>query len=179
MSPQRASLFSVDPLPVRMSDLPGRVRRAFADHSSFEHVDDATFESTATRFDGSVEASEEDGRIRFAVEVRVPLLNSVTEDEVAAVVEDGWFETFELRVADIGGVFRTERDLEPTVRREAETIRVAASFEDINERRGVDDAAAVVDYVEGTFVQGIIPGYEYTEPVSGIIDRAREAAGGN
>ena len=161
-----------------MSELPGRVRRAFADHSAFEQVDDATFESTATTFEATVEASEEDGPIRFAVEVRVPLLNSVTEDEVAAVVEDGWFETFELRVADIGGVFRTERDLEPTVRRRSETIRVEASFEDINERRGVDDAAAVVDYVEGTFVQGIIPGYEYTEPVSGIMDRAREAAGG-
>lgn len=95
------------------------------------------------------------------------------------MVEDGWYETFELRVEDIGGVFRTERDLEPTVTRQGETITVEASFEDINERRGVDDAGAVIDYVEGTFVQGIIPGYEYTEPVASIIDRARENAGGN
>lgn len=162
-----------------MSELPGRVRRAFADHTAFEQTDDATFEQTATPFDGVVEASDADGQIRFDVEVRVPLLNSVTEDEVAAVVEDGWYETFELRVEDIGGVFRTERDLEPTVRRQLETVIVEASFEDINERRGVDDAAAVIDYVEGTFVQGIIPGYEYTEPVSGIIDQARETAGSN
>ena len=162
-----------------MSKLPGRVRRAFGDHTAFEQVDDATFESTATTFDGTVEASDVDGQIRFDIEVRVPLLNSVTEDEVAAVVEDGWFETFELRVTDIGGVFRTERDLEPAVRRQSETIVVETSFEDINERRGVDDAAAVIDYVEGTFVQGIIPGYEYTDPVSGIIDRARTTGGGN
>jgi len=161
-----------------MSELPGRVRRAFADHTAFEQVDEATFESTTTTFDGIVEADEVDGHIRFVVEVRVPLLNSVTEDEVAAVVEDGWYETFELRVEDIGGVFRTERDLEPAVTRQAETITVEASFEDINERRGVDDAGAIIDYVEGTFVQGIIPGYEYTEPVAGIIDRARENAGG-
>ncbi|MEA1931721.1 MAG: DUF5813 family protein [Euryarchaeota archaeon] len=162
-----------------MSELPGRVRRAFADHTAFEQVDDATFESATTTFDGTVEADEVDGHIRFTVEVRVPLLNSVTEDEVAAVVEDGWFETFELRVEDIGGVFRTERDLDPTVTRQGETITVEASFEDINEQRGVDDAGAIIDYVEGTFVQGIIPGYEYTEPVASIIDRARENAGGN
>jgi len=162
-----------------MSELPGRVRRAFVDHTAFEQVDDATFESTATTFDGTVEATDVGGQIRFDTEVRVPLLNSVTEDEVAAVVEDGWFETFELRAKDIGGVFRTERDLEPTVRRQSETIVVETSFEDLNERRGVDDAAAVIDYIEGTFVQGIIPGYEYTEPVSGIIDRARNAGGSN
>lgn len=171
--------FRVDTLLLGMSELPGRVRRAFADHSSFEQVDDGRFESTSTAFDGTVEADHADGEIRFSIEVKVPLLNAVTEDEVAAVVEDGWYETFELRVSDIGGVFRTERDLEPTVTREFETVVVEAAFEDINERRGVDDAGAVIDYVEGTFVQGIIPGYEYTEPVSSIINRARQNAGGN
>lgn len=162
-----------------MTELPGRVRRAFIHHSRFEQVGDARFESTTTTFDGVVEAGHEDGRIQFTIEVGVPLLNTVTEDEVADVVEDGWFETFELRVADIGGVFRTDRDLEPRVSRDSETVVVEASFEDINERRGVDDSAAVIDYVEGTFVQGIIPGYEYTEPVAGLIDRARQNAGGN
>jgi hypothetical protein len=161
-----------------MTAVPQRVRRAFADHTAFEQIDDTQFESTTTTFEGSVEATEVDGRIQFTVEATVPLLNSVTEDEVAAVVEDGWYETFELRVRDIGGVFRTDRDLEPTVTRQSETAVVEASFEDINERRGVDDAGAVIDYVEGTFVQGIIPGYEYTEPVTSIIDRARDAAGG-
>ena len=170
--------FRIDAFLLAMSELPGRVRRAFADHTAFEQVDDARFESTTTTFDGTVEADHADGQIRFTVEVSVPLLNSVTEDEVAEVVEDGWYETFELRVRDIGGVFRTDRDLEPSVTRHAETITIETGFEDINERRGVDDAAAVIDYVEGTFVQGIIPGYEYTEPVAGIIDRARENAGG-
>jgi len=160
-----------------MSELPGRVHRAFADHTGFEQVDDTRFESTTTTFDGTVTAADVDGRIRFRIEVSVPLLDSVTEDEVATVVEDGWYETFELRVGDIGGIFRTDRDLDPIVSRNAKTATVETAFEDVNERRGVDDAAAVIDFVEGTFVQGIIPGYEYTEPVSGIIDRAREAGG--
>ncbi|MFO7834231.1 MAG: DUF5813 family protein [Halohasta sp.] len=162
-----------------MSSLPDRARRAFADHRAFEQTDESTFEATATAFDGTVMATEVDGRIRFDIEVRVPLLDAVTEEDVAAVVEDGWYETFELRVTDIGGVFRTDRELEPTVTRGSEDVVTRTSFEDINERRGVDDAAAVIDYVEGTFVQGIIPGYEYTEPVDGLINRARDAAGGS
>ncbi|MFB6305150.1 MAG: DUF5813 family protein, partial [Haloferacaceae archaeon] len=31
--------------------------------------------------------------------------------------------------------------------------------------------------VEGTYVQGIIPGYEYTEPVASVLSEARRAAG--
>lgn len=169
--------FPIDALLSGMSELPGRVRRAFADHTGFEQVDGARFESTTTTFDGIVTAADADGRIRFSIEVSVPVLDTVTEDEVAPIVEDGWYETFELRVEDIGGIFRTNRDLKPTVTRGVETVTIETTLEDVNERRGVDDAAAVIDFVEGTFVQGIIPGYEYTEPVSGIIDRARETGG--
>ena len=44
--------------------------------------------------------------------------------------------------------------------------------------RAVEDAAALVEYVEGTYVQGVIPGYEYGDPVAGLLDRARGAAEG-
>ena len=161
-----------------MSELPGRVRRTFASHSSFEPRDEGTFEAVTTPFEGTVEADAgDDGRIEVSIRVTVPLLNAVTEDEVAPVVEDGWCETFELRVRDIGGIFRTERDLEPTVTREPDSVVVETGFTDINENRVVDDAGAVIDFVEGTFVQGIIPGYEYPEPVTSIISQARRAAG--
>jgi hypothetical protein len=165
-----------------MSELPGRVRRAFRDHGSFEQRDDDTFESVTTPFDGIVEASApEGGRVGFDVTVRVPMLDEVVEGEVAEVVEEGWFETFSLRAVDVSGVTSRERDLDPTV---SETVHdgtrvavVAAAFEDIDERRGVDDAGALIDFVEGTYVQGIIPGYDYTDPVAGLIDRARQTAG--
>lgn len=163
-----------------MSDIERRVERAFGDHGSFERRDGTTFESVATAFDGLVDASPADeGRIEFDVTVRVPTLDDVTEDHVAEVVEDGWFETFERRVTDVGGVTRRERDLDPTVSREVGDIVVEMNFEDIDERRGVDDAGALIDFVEGTFVQGIIPGYDYTEPVTGIISQARQAGGGD
>ena len=161
-----------------MSELPSRLIRAFRNHSAFERTADDQFISTTTTFEGTVDVTETEPQFVFTVESKVPLLQAVTEEEVAEVVENGWFETFELRVRDIGGIFRIDRELSPTVTRSAETAAVEVTLEDSNPRRGIDDAAAVIDYVEGTFVQGVIPGYTYTDPVAGILERARDAAGG-
>jgi hypothetical protein len=163
-----------------MSELPDRVRRAFRDHGSFERTGETTFAATTTAFEGDVAVDAlEDGRIRFEVTVRVPTLDAVTTDRVAPVVEEGWYETFELRVVDVSGVTAVERDLDPSVRRLEDEVVVAASLSDVNERRGVDDAGALVDFVEGTYVQGIIPGYQYTEPVASLVSRARRHGTGD
>ncbi|WP_418286192.1 DUF5813 family protein [Halorubrum sp. DTA46] len=184
------------------TDLPGRVRRAFADHGSFEPAGgdgatasgdratasdgraaasassdgvDAAWTVETTPFDAEVRAEPAgDGRTRFAVTVRVPTLSAVTVDDVADVVEEGWAETFELRVVDVGGVVRGDHDFDPLVAIGDEEIRVEFELTDINERRGVDDAGALVTFVEGTYVQGVIPGYEYTEPVTGLLSSARQ-----
>lgn len=158
-----------------MSELPSRVRRAFRDHGSFEAVNDATWRSTTSAFDGDVTAqTNDDGRTRFDVTVSVPTLQAATADEVADVVADGWFETFEMRVSDIGGVARGDHEFDPTVVRNGEEVVAEFSLSDINERRGVDDAGAVIDFVEGTYVQGIIPGYEYVDPVASLLSKARQ-----
>jgi hypothetical protein len=159
-------------------ELPDRVRRAFADHGSFEREGDG-WVSTTTAFDGRVRAEPaEEGRIGFTVTVRVPTLSAVTADEVADVVEDGWADTFERRAADVGGVTRADREFDPVVEREGDEIAVGYALTDINERRGVDDAGALIDFVEGTYVQGVIPGYEYTEPVTDLLSAARQQGGG-
>lgn len=163
------------------TDLPGRVRRAFNGHGSFEPArsDSAGDEagiwvSETTAFDGEVAVeSVADGRLRFAVTVRVPTLSAVTDDDVADVVETGWAETFERRVVDVGGVTRGDHGFDPDVSREADELVVRFELTEINERRGVDDAGALIDFVEGTYVQGVIPGYDYTEPVAGLISSAR------
>ena len=158
--------------------LPRRVRRAFAAHGSFERDGDG-WVSTTTAFDGRVRAEPADeGRIAFTVTVRVPALSAVTADEVADVVEDGWADTFERRAVDVGGVTRKDREFDPAVERGSDEIAVTYEFVDINERRGVDDAGARIDFVEGTYVQGVIPGYEYTEPVSDLLSSARQQGGG-
>ena len=167
-----------------MSELPGRVRRALRDHDAFaDDPDDARdtevgVPDTSTPFEAGVAVAErDDGRLEFDVTVRVPTIDAVAEEHVDDVVVDGWYETFERRIATIGDVTGAGHDLDPAVSREGDEAVVEASFADINERRGVDDAAAIVDYVEGTYVQGVIPGYEYGEPVTGLIDRARAAGG--
>lgn len=158
-----------------MTGTSGRVARAFRDHGSFERAGDGRFESTTTTFDAVVEASENEGRIDYVVRVRAPSLSAAVDDGVAPVIEEGWLETFELRVADADGVIRGDHDLDPDVTPTADSVVVEYAFTDINERRGVDDAAALINYVEGTYVQGIIPGYEYLDPVAGLVDRARRA----
>jgi len=172
------------------TDVPGRVRRAFGDHGSFEPADtdgpgsDGTGDDTTvwtsetTAFDGEVAVfAAGDGRLRFAVTVRVPSLSAVTAGDVADVVETGWFETFERRVIDVGGVTRGDHEFDPDVDRGTDEIVVHFDLTDSNERRGVNDAGALIDFVEGTYVQGVIPGYEYTEPVSDLISSARRQGG--
>lgn len=165
-----------------MSDLPGCVRRAFGDNTVFEFAGDSasdrTFEHRNTAFDATVRAVPgDDRRVTFEVTVRVPMLDAVTADDVASVVEEGWFETFELRVRDVSGIFARQRDVDPEVRALHEEAVVEATIEDRDPRRGVADAAALVEFVEGTYVQGVIPGYDYEEPVAGLINRARSMAG--
>ncbi|MDZ5809814.1 DUF5813 family protein [Halorubrum sp. AD140] len=162
------------------TELPDRVRRAFADHGSFEPADDdGAWTAETTPFDGEVRAEPTaEGRIRFVVTVRVPTLSATAADEVADVVEDGWAETFELRVVDVGGVTRGDHAFDPRVTIGDDEIVVEFELTDVDERRGVDDAGALIDFVEGTYVQGVIPGYEYTDPVAGLLSAARQQGGG-
>ena len=162
-----------------VDDATERARRAFRSHGSFEPTDDA-YENVTTPFDATVSVAESDGgRGRFEVTVRVPSLDAAVVEDVAPVVEDGWFETFELRVEDVGGVTQGDSDdIETEVRRTGDEVVVEMTYEDIDARRGADDANALVNFVEGTYVQGIIPGYEYTSPVSELVSNARDAAGG-
>jgi len=163
-----------------MSSTPAGLVRAIDSHRAFEPGADAetTFVSTTTAFDGVVDAAPtDDDRVAFTVTVTVPMLGTVTDDDLAPIVEDGWYETFERRVTDLGAIFRIERELTPQVSHDESEAVVTATLTDRNVERGVDDAAALIDFVEGTYVQGIIPGYTYTDPVAGLLDQARAAGG--
>lgn len=166
-----------------MTELPDRVERAFRDDNSFEQEESGKYTLTTTAFEGVVEVEPVDeGRIRFAITVRVPGLNAVTEGEVAPVVEDDWYRTLRLRVEDVGGIARGDHDWQPELSRDdsgSGEIRIQTELTEIAERRGVADSRAFIDFVEGTYVQGIIPGYEYTEPVSEILSKARQQGGSN
>jgi hypothetical protein len=173
-------------------ELPERAARAFESHDAFERagIDEESddpqgatgaewFDIQTTRFDGRVTATEtDDWALRYSLEVRAPMLSTATEDEVGEAVEAGWFETYELRLEDAPMAVRDDVELaDQRVVEEAGEAVAVFEFEWGNADRAPDVAKAMAEYVEGTYVEGVVPGYEYGQPVSDLLSRARQSAG--
>lgn len=160
-----------------------RVESAFDSHEAFERDGDR-FVVTTTVFDADVRIEEpeptddgDDTDVTVAITVTMPTIDAVVAGEtVADVVQEGWFETLDRRLEDVDGATRLEPE-PPAVRMDETAAEVVVETALAAERPAVaaGDAKAVVDYVEGTFVEGIIPGYTYREPAAGLIDRARSS----
>ncbi|QLC33044.1 hypothetical protein EFA46_002080 [Halarchaeum sp. CBA1220] len=144
------------------------VEREFEESETFAAEGDA-YVPTTNDWEATVEVA--DGTL--TVTVRVPTLSAaVTEQEtVADVVEEGWLETLELRLEDAPNVTRAEEASPPTVEREGGDVVVEAVI-DARAGHAAEDALAVVNYVEGTWFEGIIPGYDYRPDVQDLRDRA-------
>jgi hypothetical protein len=159
-------------------DAVARARRAAGTNDSLAPREDGGYAVTTTVFDGTVTVGADGGAVVLTVVATVPTLDAATVEPVASVVEEGWFDTFELRLADVDGAIRGD-DADVTVRRAADEVLVEVELRDLDASRAVADAVAVVEYTEGTYVEGIIPGYEYTGPVTRLIQQASDAAGGS
>ena len=127
-----------------------------------------------TSFEGHVTASEgEAWRTDYEVTVRAPTLAAATADEVGAAVREGWLETLERRLEDAPKATRVAVDLEDyTVDVDGEDVVVTYQFSLGGEREAADVAKAFVEYVEGTYVEGIIPGYTYVGVVADLMNAA-------
>ncbi len=158
------------------NELPERAVRAFEAHDAFER-DGAYFAVTTTKFDSRVTATETDGwELAYTLEVRAPMLSNAAEGPVGSAVEDGWFETYELRLEDASMAVRGDLDFEDRrVIEEAGDAVAVFEFEFGNADRVPGIAKAIAEYVEGTYVEGIVPGYEYGPPVSELLSRARQS----
>lgn len=147
-----------------------------SDHAAYEQRRTG-HELTTTPFDARVETenASESGKTRYRVVVRLPTLDAVVEGEtVAEVVEDGWFETLVLRLDDPGQATTGRDEVESAVARAGDEVRVEMAFSSANPERAAENAKALVEFVEGTWVQGIVPGYEYGEPASSMLERATQ-----
>lgn len=171
--------------------LPDPVERALESHEAFSirerqpsaRIDSESdsdvpdgYELETTVFETHVTAREADGRRDgvFELTVLLPTLDAAVADEVVApVVEDGWFETLERRLEDTFTVAHTSTHEAPTVERDGDEVRVHLEYTAWDAREGVDDAKALIEYVEGTFAQGIIPGYEYRGPAATLLESAQ------
>lgn len=159
-------------------ELPDRAVRAFESHDAFRRDGDR-FEVTTTKFDGRITATETDEwELSYTLEVRAPMLSNATEDDVGSAVEDGWFETYELRLEDATMAVRQDLDFETQrVFEESGDAVAVFEFEVGNADRAPEIAKAIAEYVEGTYMEGVVPGYEYRPPVSELLSRARSGGG--
>jgi hypothetical protein len=163
-----------------MSDQPEPARRAFDAHDAFAPSDDGTaYDLETTAFEGSVTAAATDGPAdRYTLTVRVPTLDGAVEEDVGEHLQEGWFETFELRLADAPGAVRDAVAVdELDVRTVGDDVVATFAFTYGDADRAPDVAKAMAEYVEGTYVEGVVPGFSYRPPVSELLSRARE--GGN
>ena len=151
----------------------------FEAHGRFERTsgdndggDESVFVPTTNDWDATV-AVAADGAITATVVV--PTLDAATNDSVADVVEDGWYDTFERRVRDADSVTHADEVAVATVSRAGGDITVELT---VVPRTGkaADDTLALVNYVEGTWFQGVVPGYDYVEKVQAMREQAAQNA---
>lgn len=149
------------------------IEESFANHPRFEATNGG-WSPTTNDWNATVEVRDE----TVDVTVEVPMLDEVVEGEtVAPVVEDGWYETLERRLEDVGGVtYATVTSLD--VERSGRGVTVDIT---LHARPGntADDTLAIVNYVEGTWFEGVIPGYPYVEKVQAMREQAQQNAQGD
>lgn len=157
--------------------MPADVAAAFEAHDAYERNGEE-FRLTTTAFGGQVRFQETDGyATAYELTVRAPMLSAATDDDVGAAVEDGWFDTYALRLEDAAVSIRDSVDVDYEIREEAGDAVATFRFEWGDPNRAAAIAKALAEYTEGTYVEGIVPGYEYEEPVASLVSSASHGEG--
>jgi hypothetical protein len=152
-------------------------KRALSRHDAFE-PSAAGYSLSTIVFDATVRVEGEGDDAQYTVRVDAPTIDSATEDDVGATVQTDWVETLERRLADAPNSTRKPVELDMfSVEDKSETVTVRYQFTWPDPDGGVEVAKTFAEFVEGTYVEGIIPGYEYTPPVSDLLSNASQ--GGN
>lgn len=160
-------------------EVPAPARRAFDAHDAFSE-NEGSYRLETTDFDGRVTATdaEQEWALRYTVTVRAPTLDAAVEEDVGPNLREGWLDTLELRVGDAPGAVRERVTLDDhAVRTEGEEVVVEYVFTHGNPDRAPDIAKAMAEYVEGTYMEGIVPGFTYRPPVADLLDEATRGEG--
>jgi hypothetical protein len=161
-----------------MSDARERAVRALHRNDSVMSQSDDRYVVTSTTFDAELQVQTDDSHLVFDIELKIPMLDAATKQDVPEVVENGWLDTFSLRMEDAASATRGQDALTIETTQDEDVAVVRAEIKDIDAKRAVDDCVSVVEYAEGTYVEGIIPGYDYTGIVGGLVEKATETGGG-
>lgn len=157
--------------------IPDEPREAFEAHEAIVPAGEA-FEIETTSFEGTVTAvaTEAEWKHRYTVTVRVPTLDAATAEAVGPAVVDGWLDTLERRLEDAPKATRATVELAAfDVETVGNEVHITYKFEYGDAERAADIAKTFVEYVEGTYVEGVIPGYEYESPVDDLLTSASQS----
>jgi len=160
-------------------DPPEKVRDAAVARDALEPAGDG-YRVTTTRFDARVTAAPSptnDWATAFTTVVEVPTLAAAVDGEVGESVQDGWLDTLERRLGEASKATRASVDPSLSVEIAGDTVTVTYEFEFGSGARGLDIAKTFVEYVEGTYVEGVVPGYDYRPPVSDLLSQAGQGTG--
>ncbi|MXR52206.1 hypothetical protein GRX03_11410 [Halovenus sp. WSH3] len=157
-------------------EIPDSAREAFEAHEKITATEEGYAVDT-TVFDGYVRASDgPDWKNTYTVTVFVPTLSAAAAEAVGPAVEDGWRDTLERRLGDAPQSTRAAVDLHDlSVEEIDDELQITFTFEFGNADRAAEIAKTFVEYVEGTYVEGIVPGYEYEPPVADLLSEASQA----
>jgi hypothetical protein len=157
-----------------MTDIPATVERAFEAHDSLVPQNEGATVTT-TAFDGVVTASAGETGVTYTVRVEVPTLDAATADEVGDAVAADWLRTLRRRLESAPKATRVTVELDSfAVSTEGETVQVEYEFTNGSPSTAATVATTFVEYVEGTYVEGIVPGYEYEQPVASLLSQASQ-----
>lgn len=155
--------------------IPPDAEQAFESHEALSRTETG-YEIETTVFDGFVTASPgPDWKDTYTITVFVPTLADATADPVGDAVAAGWRDTLERRLEDAPKATRSNVDLHAFDLEEIDgELQITYTFEWGDADRATAIAKTFVEYVEGTYVEGIIPGYEYESPVADLLANASQ-----
>jgi len=158
-------------------EMPTDAADAFENHDAYELAEDGAV-LTTTAFEGTVTAGEaaDEWANAYTVTVRAPTLAAATAGDVPGVVRTDWFETLERRLERAPTATRASVELTTfAVERDGDDVRIEFQFEWGNPQKATEIAKTFAEYVEGTYVEGIVPGYEYEPPVADLLASASQS----
>jgi len=159
-------------------EIPDRLRTAFDTHGAFEPTTEG-YRLTTTAFDAVVRGEDAGHTDQYTITIHAPTLDGATVEDVGPALADSWRETLTRRLESVPKSTRASVTLDRLdVEQSGDQLRIEYQFSWGNPDRAVEIAKTFIEYVEGTYVEGIVPGYEYQPPVSELLSDASQAGEG-
>lgn len=151
-------------------------------HQSLRHNDafepatePQTYRVTTTEFPATLTLTPAGDDVHYHLTIILPTLDATVKNEtIPPIIQEDWFKTLESRLTNIHGV--TLGTVEPplvALDSQENTVTVEITVHATDPDTGMSDVNALITFVEGTYLSGTISGYEYTEPVASLLERAR------